>query len=176
MQFSLPRRCFVVLATASSLKEASVALAQDASDQSSGTFDVDASGETAAAPDVHDVIEFKHFKANNKTQTCMGDEHALPFNDQIRGVNLGGWLVLEPWITPSLFYQFLDGDEENVGMDMYTFCEVLGPEEGNKQLKRHWETWVTEELIKELAGSGAVNSLRLPVGDWQYEPYGPYSE
>jgi len=24
------------------------------------------------------------------------------------GVNLGGWMVLEPWIAPSLFYQFLD--------------------------------------------------------------------
>ena len=30
----------------------------------------------------------------------------LPFdfgNDKVRGVNLGGWLVLEPWITPSIF-------------------------------------------------------------------------
>ena len=27
--------------------------------------------------------------------------------DAIIGVNLGGWMVLEPWITPSLFYQFL---------------------------------------------------------------------
>lgn len=24
-------------------------------------------------------------------------------NDKVRGVNLGGWLVLEPWITPSVF-------------------------------------------------------------------------
>jgi len=23
--------------------------------------------------------------------------------DKVRGVNLGGWLVLEPWITPSIF-------------------------------------------------------------------------
>lgn len=30
----------------------------------------------------------------------------LPFafgKDKVRGVNLGGWLVLEPWITPSIF-------------------------------------------------------------------------
>ena len=25
------------------------------------------------------------------------------------GVNAGGWMVLEPWITPSLFYRFLGG-------------------------------------------------------------------
>lgn len=24
-------------------------------------------------------------------------------NEKVRGVNLGGWLVLEPWITPSIF-------------------------------------------------------------------------
>ena len=33
---------------------------------------------------------------------------------------------------------------------------------------------MTEEIIQELAASGAVNSLRLPVGDFMYEPYGPY--
>ena len=30
----------------------------------------------------------------------------LGFNfgqEKIRGVNLGGWFVLEPWITPSIF-------------------------------------------------------------------------
>lgn len=24
-------------------------------------------------------------------------------SEKVRGVNLGGWFVLEPWITPSLF-------------------------------------------------------------------------
>jgi glucan 1,3-beta-glucosidase len=121
-------------------------------------------------------IEFKHFLAHSANQTCSADSHARPFNNQIRGVNLGGWLVLEPWITPSLFYQFLGGDETNTAFDTYTFCEVLGPVEGNIQLRRHWESWVTEDIIKDLAESGAVNSLRLPVGDFMYKPYGPYSK
>lgn len=33
-------------------------------------------------------------------------DDALKFNfgnEKIRGVNLGGWFVLEPWITPSIF-------------------------------------------------------------------------
>lgn len=171
MKFYLPGG---FLALAAIVNDIPRVVAQEDADQGSGTFDVDATGGTSAASDPDDIIQFKHFSASNSTQTCVGDEHALPFNNQIRGVNLGGWLVLEPWITPSLFYQFLDGDEQSVGMDMYSFCEVLGPEEGNKQLRRHWDTWVTEDIIKELAASGAVNSLRLPVGDWQYEPYGPY--
>jgi glucan 1,3-beta-glucosidase len=85
-------------------------------------------------------------------------------------------MVLEPWITPSLFYQFLGGNETAVAMDHYSFCEVLGPEEGNKQLRRHWDSWVTEDIIRELAQSGAVNSLRVPVGDFMFRSYGHYCE
>lgn len=41
-------------------------------------------------------------------------------------------MVLEPWITPTLFYRFLGKTvNEGVAMDSYTFCEVLGPEFGN---------------------------------------------
>jgi glucan 1,3-beta-glucosidase len=126
--------------------------------------------------DIDETIEFSHFTAHPSNQTCSSDVHARPFNNQIRGVNLGGWMVLEPWITPSLFYQFLGGDETNTALDTYSFCQTLGPVEANRQLRRHWETWVTEEIIEELASSDAVNSLRLPVGDFMYVPYGPYSE
>lgn len=126
-------------------------------------------------PDPDDEgIPYEHFTAYSSSWTCDSDEHALPFNNQIRGVNLGGWMVLEPWITPSLFYQFLGKNETAVAMDHYSFCDVLGPEEGNRQLKRHWESWVTEDIIKDLAASGAVNSLRIPVGDFMFQPYGPY--
>ena len=48
------------------------------------------------------------------------------------GTNIGGWQVLEPWITPSLFYRFLGKTHsEGVGMDSYTFCEALGADYGN---------------------------------------------
>jgi len=119
--------------------------------------------------------KFKTFVAMNDTQTCVEDAHSRPFNNQIRGANLGGWMVLEPWITPSLFYQFLGQGENTTAFDTYTFCEVLGPEEANRQLRNHWDTWVTEDIIAQLAESGAVNSLRLPIGDYMYKPYGPYA-
>lgn len=53
--------------------------------------------------DQEDAMVFQHFVAHNNTMTCTADEHARPFNNQVRGVNLGGWMVLEPWITPSMF-------------------------------------------------------------------------
>lgn len=81
--------------------------------------------------------EYPHFIALNDTMTCVEDAHATPFSNQVRGVNLGGWMVLEPWITPSLFYQFLGKGEGEISIDTYTFCEVLGAEEANRQLRRH---------------------------------------
>ena len=75
-----------------------------------------------------------HFEAN---WTCSDDPHSTPFDTQVRGTNIGGWLVLEPWITPSLFYQFLGAaTPETTGMDTSSFCRALGPVEGNKQLRR----------------------------------------
>ncbi len=104
-----------------------------------------------------------------------------------RGVNLGGWLVLEPWITPTLFFQFLGKDvkavgieehegevgQDDIAMDMHSFCIALGSEEANRQLRAHWRTWVTERDIAQLASMG-IDTVRLPVGDWMYKPYGPY--
>ena len=61
-----------------------------------------------------------------KQQKKEGDDDAKA----MVATNLGGWLVLEPWITPSLFYRFLGkqpGVDGGVAMDSYSFCEVLGP-------------------------------------------------
>lgn len=97
-----------------------------------------------------------------------------------RGTSLGGWLVLEPWITPSLFYQFLGATEkwgdqakDHVGLDCYTFCTALRKEEANRQLRQHWSTWVTEGEIANLAAMG-VETLRIPVADWMFQPYEPF--
>ena len=93
---------------------------------------------------------------------------------KLRGVNLGGWLVLTPWITPSLFYQF-EGQKgpDKVAMDMHGFCKVLGAIEANRQLREHWRRWVTSRDLADLAARG-VNAVRIPVGDWMWLPYEPF--
>mmetsp|Transcript_40256 Transcript_40256/g.131531 ORF Transcript_40256/g.131531 Transcript_40256/m.131531 type:complete len:712 (-) Transcript_40256:230-2365(-) len=92
---------------------------------------------------------------------------------QLRGVNLHGWLVLQPWVTPSLFYQFEGKGRGATAFDMHGFCRVLGPSEANRQLRQHWRAWVTERDLARLASQG-INTLRIPVGDWMWEPYEPY--
>lgn len=89
-------------------------------------------------------------------------EAADASKDKIRGVNLGGWLVLEPWLTPSLFEQFDPADHV---VDQWTFCAKLGHDECRRQLQHHWETWLQEDDLRQLSESG-INHVRIPVGYW----------
>ncbi|MCX5775821.1 MAG: cellulase family glycosylhydrolase [Firmicutes bacterium] len=75
---------------------------------------------------------------------------------QFRGVNLGGWFVLEKWMRPSLF-EGLSGPDETI------FC--LEKKDSKTILKDHWETFITEKDIQYLASTG-INSVRLPLPWW----------
>eukprot|EP00457_Paulinella_chromatophora_P001480 gb/GEZN01001482.1/.p1 GENE.gb/GEZN01001482.1/~~gb/GEZN01001482.1/.p1 ORF type:complete len:719 (-),score=75.90 gb/GEZN01001482.1/:430-2586(-) len=90
---------------------------------------------------------------------------------RIFGVNLGGWLLIEPWITPSLFKQFPQ-TEMIQPLDEWHFCSDLGIEEATKQLTKHWDTWVTEDDIKALSEAG-INHVRIPVGYWILDDIAP---
>jgi len=83
-------------------------------------------------------------------------------------------MVLEPWITPSLFYPWVGNTQsEGFAHDTYTFCELLGPVEGNKVLTAHWNAWLTEDFVREIS-ERQVKAVRLPIGDWTITQYGPY--
>jgi len=82
--------------------------------------------------------------------------------DKVRGVNLGGWLVLEPWITPSLF-------EGGSAVDEYTFTQNLGKDAAQNRLNAHWSSWITQADFTEIASFG-LNHVRIPVGYWALAP------
>jgi len=89
------------------------------------------------------------------------DKRDLRFNfggQKIRGVNLGGWLVLEPWITPSIF----EATPGNV-VDEYTYGQQYGSD--TERLRDHWNTWITKDDFAEMQSIG-LNFVRLPIGYW----------
>ena len=89
---------------------------------------------------------------------------------EYRGVNLGGWLILEPWITPSLFFPWLcnaTGCSEPPVIDEASFCERLGSTEATIRLKSHRDTWVTRATFDRIASLG-LNVVRVPFGHWVY--------
>ena len=92
------------------------------------------------------------------------------------GTNLGGWLVLEPWITPSLFYQFLSSDDDwgtdaptHTGMDSYTFCRTRtrGGQQANAAALEGMGARGGHRDDRQV---GATH-VHIPVGDWMYQPY-----
>ena len=71
------------------------------------------------------LIKRVEFELNETTRTRPGPHHPH--------AHPSSWLVLEPWITPSLFYQFMSSDvkwgadaPDHTGFDSKTFCTALG--------------------------------------------------
>jgi glucan 1,3-beta-glucosidase len=87
------------------------------------------------------------------------------YGKKLRGVNLGGWLVLEKWMTPSLF-------EGLNALDETSYCVELG-DSAEQILKNHWDTFITRDDFAWLAQRG-VNAVRIPVGHWLFGPGYPY--
>lgn len=84
-------------------------------------------------------------------------------HDLVKGVNLGGWFVLEPYITPSLFQAFGD----NIPVDEYHYCETLGKNEAHTRLTAHWSSFYEEADFEEIASKG-LNLVRIPIGYWAF--------
>ncbi|KAL3425867.1 putative exo-beta-1,3-glucanase [Phlyctema vagabunda] len=82
---------------------------------------------------------------------------AIPF---LRGVNLGGWLILEKWMGSDAF----NGDFSGAS-DQWSFDSIAGAEAA---LQAHWSTYFTEDDIKAIAATG-INALRIPIGYWAYD-------
>lgn len=101
----------------------------------------------------------------NYTNTVSSDDFVY------RGVALGGWLVLEPYITPSLFLAFNETsrNSSDIPKDEYHFCKELGHEEASARLKEHWDTFYNELDFEDIKNYG-LNMVRIPVGYWSFRP------
>lgn len=81
-----------------------------------------------------------------------------------RGVNLGGWFSLEPFITPSLF-------ESDGGIDdEWALTTKLGPKQAKATLEKHYSTFMTEADFKAIAEAG-LDHVRIPYSYWAVKTY-----
>ncbi|TVY55963.1 Glucan 1,3-beta-glucosidase [Lachnellula cervina] len=96
--------------------------------------------------------------ATNPTTAASSTPTAGPSIPFLRGVNLGGWLVLEEWMNPDLF-------QDTLAVDEFSFSSTSNASEA---LAEHWATFITENDIASLNGTG-INALRIPIGFWAYD-------
>jgi glucan 1,3-beta-glucosidase len=80
------------------------------------------------------------------------------------GVNLGGWLALEPWITPSIFDAAGDS-----AVDEYTLCQTLGHDQATSVVNNHYATFITYDDFAAIQAAG-MNHVRIGIGYWAITP------
>ena len=83
--------------------------------------------------------------------------------NQLQGVNLGGWLVLERWMTPSVF-------EGTDAIDEHSFMQTVG---AKTKLREHQKTFIQEEDFRWMQQNG-INAVRIPIGYWIIDGDDPY--
>jgi glucan 1,3-beta-glucosidase len=84
----------------------------------------------------------------------------------IRGINVGGWLNLEPFITPSFFEKYSQRD--NI-VDEWTLCTKLGSQ-CKGILEKHYATFVTRQTFIDIRNAG-FDHVRIPFGYWAVTTY-----
>ncbi|CCA73562.1 related to EXG1-exo-beta-1,3-glucanase (I/II), major isoform [Serendipita indica DSM 11827] len=86
--------------------------------------------------------------------------------DQIFGVNLGGWFTLEPFISPALYEPFYPN-----AVDEWTLSTLLQQRDGNLNvIEEHYKTFIVEEDFAMIAAAG-LNWVRIPLPFWAIETY-----
>lgn len=73
----------------------------------------------------------------------------------IKGVNLGNWLVLEKWMSPALF-------QGTTAEDEYYLPTQLSPEVYEARIKIHRSEYITERDFVTIKSMG-MESVRIPV-------------
>lgn len=73
----------------------------------------------------------------------------------VRGVNLGNWLVLEKWMSPSMF-------EGTSAEDEYYLAQELPHDIYEERIRRHRKEYITEHDFAEIARMG-FNAVRIPI-------------
>lgn len=106
-------------------------------------------------------------KAISQTSEGVPNRNDNRSPDILRGVNLGGWLVLEKWMVPGVFRGTDAADE-------YGLCLALG-EQAKARLQKHRERFITAEDFRWIKSCG-LNAVRVPVGYWALEAPEPFVE
>ncbi|KDR83042.1 hypothetical protein GALMADRAFT_113197 [Galerina marginata CBS 339.88] len=109
------------------------------------------------------------FAAGGKAQSWsprVGQEQWVWGTNVVKGVNLGGWLVTEPFIVPALYEEYIGKSSIDV-VDEWTLSLAMGSDLATK-MENHYKTFITEQDFAEIAGAG-LNWVRIPIGFWAIE-------
>ncbi|KAI0271116.1 glycoside hydrolase superfamily [Russula aff. rugulosa BPL654] len=92
---------------------------------------------------------------------------------KIYGVNLGSWLVLEPWMLPEEWVEMggqrCDNDCSSCIASEFAFAAAYPDDVVDEKFAEHWSTWFAQDDVDRLQEAG-INTVRIPLGYWIVEP------
>ncbi|KEP51496.1 glycoside hydrolase family 5 protein [Rhizoctonia solani 123E] len=97
-------------------------------------------------------------------------KNGLPV-DKVYGVNLGSWLLVEPWMLPKEWVKMggeICDDCSTCVASEFDLVRKLGQNDADKVFDAHWKTWFTEKDVDDIVAAG-LNSVRIPLGYWIVE-------
>jgi glucan 1,3-beta-glucosidase len=96
---------------------------------------------------------------------------------KVRGVNLGGWFIVEPWMSPSLISNATKAtNSSSDAADEWTLVKQFNnTEAATAFLQTHWGSWIVENDFAQMKSIG-LNTVRLPIPHWAFSasPSEPY--
>lgn len=105
-------------------------------------------------------------KPSATTNTSQPAASGTPCTDFLRGINIGGWLLLDSTLNVNLL-----GAVD--ALDQWAFDSASG---ASTKLTGHWDSYFKESDVKLLKSYG-INSLKIPIGYWSYDNSGtPYQQ
>lgn len=85
-------------------------------------------------------------------------------------LDCSSWLVLEPFITPELYWPYLDDAKSEIVGDEWTLSAAMGKANLRRIVTKHYETFITEQDFAQIAAAG-LNWVRIPIGYWAIETW-----
>ncbi|WFD00223.1 glucan 1,3-beta-glucosidase [Malassezia yamatoensis] len=86
--------------------------------------------------------------------------------EKVRGVSVGGWLVIENFISPEIYQS--SGD--NRVIDEWSFGKYVDHDKAVGILQPHFDNFITEQDFEEIASMG-LNHVRVPFPYWGVKKY-----
>lgn len=113
--------------------------------------------------------EDRDLAAFNRTHDVHG-KRAATMPSKVRGVNLGGWLVSEPWMMNKEWTEVIGcpncSDCKKDGKCSEFDCvSALGQSAADTGFNKHYAGWITPQEIQKIHDAG-LNTIRIPIGYW----------
>ncbi|KAF8204081.1 glycoside hydrolase family 5 protein [Pholiota molesta] len=94
-------------------------------------------------------------------------QYGFPYGkEKVRGVSLGGWLIIEDFTSHSVF----DNTKDTRIVDEWTFGQYQDKKVARAALEKHWSTFITKDDFRRIQEAG-LNHVRIPIGYWAFDLY-----